>query len=67
MCSCQIESLHQLVDEVFYQESRYCAELRLLPTDAKALEKYFKVSCVPMDNNICPDGKVWYTVRLLEL
>lgn len=63
----QREDLSQLIDEVFYQEDRYSAELRLLPTDAEELTKHYGATCVPMDNCICSDGKMWYQVSLQEL
>ena len=54
--------LKRIVDEVFWKEDRYVAELRLLPEYAEILAQNYGAQCLLMDNNTYPDGKRWYRV-----
>lgn len=58
------EKLDQLMEEVFYQEDRNHAELRLFPSEAKHLARQYHVEYRPMDGSVCKDGKIWYDVWL---
>lgn len=66
MDACKTENLDQLLDEVFYREDRYCAELRLYPDDAEKLVRQYQAQCRQMDGHMYPDGKMWYLVWLTE-
>lgn len=54
--------LKRIIDEVFWREDRYVAELRLLPAYAETLVQYYGAQCLLMDEDVCPDGKRWYRV-----
>lgn len=51
------------MDDVFYKEDRYSAELRLAPEELEQLTHLFPVQCTPLDDQITSDGKRWYLVR----
>lgn len=60
------DALDQLMEEVFYQEDRSHAELRLFPSEAEQLAQQYHVKYLPMDGSVCKDGKIWYDVWLTE-
>ncbi|WP_143382952.1 hypothetical protein [Flavonifractor sp. An100] len=57
-------NLERLIFEVFEQEERQSAELRLTPEEAAQLVRRYGACCTPMDGAFCPDGKRWYRVWL---
>ena len=58
-----ISDAEHLMDDVFYKEDRYSAELRLAPEELEQLTHLFPVQCTPLDDQITSDGKRWYLVR----
>ncbi len=60
----QSKMLEQLVSEVFVQEERTSAELRLLPSDVETLSEQYGAQCTPMDEKVYSDGKRWYSVQM---
>lgn len=54
--------LEQIVDEVFWEEERQTAELRLSPGDAEKLTRIYGAECMPMNDSTHTDGKRWYRV-----
>ncbi|WP_297236134.1 hypothetical protein [uncultured Flavonifractor sp.] len=60
------QDLERLMDEIFYQEERSSAELRLTVEEIRQLAYFSQICYEPMDNHIDPDGKRWYLVRLIE-
>lgn len=60
------EDLERLMDEVFYKEERYTAELRLAPEEVEQLSKFASVRCIPMNGHSDIDKKTWYLVQIIE-
>lgn len=57
------EMLERLVYEVFVQEERCQAELRLTAAEADCLQTDFSAHCHPLSDQDDSAGKRWYLVQ----